>query len=101
MAYDSGWNNARVMAIQGKAPGVTKIMNEIMNDPFSQCFFLSTLYASKEEKLKIRHPEYFVGANREVVRKRVEVILIEMYEHILDVKINGLHSLKNTQPSQS
>ena len=95
MSYNPGWCNARTMANQGCAPAVTKIYHQIISDPFSQAFFLSTLYAAEESKLKVSHPHYFgPGITHEAARLRVELILVNMYLHILRIKRCGLQSLK-------
>lgn len=95
MSYNPGWCNAKTMANQGCAPKVKKIYDEIVNDPFSSCFFLSTLYARKEEELKVTHPHFWPEEvqHHEIARARVELILISMYLHIKRVQMCGLQSM--------
>ena len=40
------------------------------------------------------HPQYFSQSTHEIARIRVELILVEMYLHILAVKKHGLHAMR-------
>lgn len=93
MSYYHGWLNAQTMAKQGHAPKVAEMVQTIKSDPFSSCFFLSSLYHKKEEECKQTKPEWWAINTHEVARLRVEFILVEMYMHIKRVQKVGLHSM--------
>lgn len=93
MANHPGWGNAKIMANQGHAPKVKEVYLLIVNDPFSSCFFLSSLYAAKEKELLQSHPHFFNSRTHEIARIRVELVLVNMYLHIKTVQKAGLQSL--------
>ena len=87
--------NIGTMAKQGCAPRVTELYNKLTQDPFSQCFFLGKLFDAKQAELQKEKPHYFHEENsREIIRLRVELILVKMCQHIETIRLNALRTME-------
>ena len=96
----SKFNNVAVMAKQGCAPKVTAQYKLLKNNPIWKYFRAEPLFLKCSEKVKANHPELFPGLlnaksweDVNILRKRNELILIEMNSHVESVRINGLGAM--------
>ncbi len=90
MPKNAGWFNLKYSA----SAKVASLWRTINDDPFSSCFFLSSLYDSKLKELQRSHPQYFPNpCPHEVTHTRQELVLTNMYEHIKRIQLGGLRSM--------
>ena len=90
MPKNANWFNLKYA---GNAK-VAALWKQINDDPFSSCFFLSSLYDRKKSELMDSHPQYFPKpASHEIRALREELILVNMYSHIKRIQQYGLRSI--------
>ena len=76
MPKNANWFNLKYSG----SKQVTFLWKQINDDPFSSCFFLSSLYDAKKKQLMKSHPHYFPDpASNEIRAIREELILVNMY----------------------
>ena len=91
MPKNANWFNLKYSA----SSEVAALWRKINDDPFSSCFFLSSLYDAKKKELEQSHPQYFPNpCPNEITHLRQELILNNMYTHIKRIQIQGLRSMK-------
>lgn len=91
MSTGPNWNNVKIMAIQGAAPKITELYNQIMSHPLTDCVFLSTLYAKFRGEYVTKYPISTIQKHKNI-RVREELILTSMLLHLEELKIHGLRA---------